>query len=177
MDIEALQRDIEAAVRAAFAEMVRLHGDEGIYAFALYSDEGAMTVCPSTNTQAHLAGQEGADAYARFAPAEWKYEMQGADDAFNAISTLAREHVFSLGEDQAEEFAAIRENLFDACVAVLEKLQREDFFLRTAGEEVFLTFTVSDYEFEPGRERDIITRLNRPRYRDEYLAWMESRGE
>ena len=183
MDIEALKQQIEAAARAAFTEMVRLHGDEGIYAFALYSDAGAMTVCPSTNTRAYLESgekhgdeedEEEADAYFKFAPAEWKYEMLGADDAFNAISTQAREHVLALEGAAFEQF---REALFEACIATLEKLRREGFFRQAAGHEVFLTFEVSDHDMEPAQVRSIITRLNEGAYRDEYLAWMQSWGQ
>ena len=184
MDIDALHRKIEAATRAACAEMVHLHQDEGIYAFALYSDAGAMTVCPSTNTRAHLDSQDKADAYYKFTPAEWKYEMQGADAAFNAISTLAREIVFAL-KDRASEggvddemhreaFTTFRAALFEACIAVLEKLKREGYFRQTLGEEVFLAFDISDHDWEPAQLAAIITRLNDPPYRDEYLAWMQS---
>jgi hypothetical protein len=53
-DWPGMTTKIEAATRLAFTEMVEQHGSEGIYAFALYSDAGAMTVCPSTNSEHHL---------------------------------------------------------------------------------------------------------------------------
>lgn len=184
MDITALKRKIETAAREAFTEMVRLHKDEGIYAFALYSDEGAMTVCPSTNTLRHLAAQDEGDGdlYPKFAPAKWKYEMQGADAAFNAISTLAREYVFSLDEEESDEdgdagnsgFAAFQQGLYEACIEVLEALKQEGFFRQALGQDVFLTFEVSDHELDPQKIREIIARLNDGQYRDEYLAWMDT---
>jgi len=185
MDFAALKRKIEAAAREAFTEMVRLHKDEGIYAFALYSDEGAMTVCPSTNTLPHLAEQDEGDGdlYFKFTPAEWKYEMQGADAAFDEISTLAREYVLSIGEEEEgnndeiednREFTAFQHGLYEACIEVLEKLKQEGFFRKALGQDVFLTFEVSDHDMEEDRIRKIITRLNDGRYRDEYLAWMKT---
>lgn len=45
-----LRRRIEDAARQAFLDVLESHPDEHVYAFALYSDEDAMTVCPSTNT-------------------------------------------------------------------------------------------------------------------------------
>jgi hypothetical protein len=94
MNFEILKENIEAATKKAFIEIFEKHGSEEIYAFALYSDEGAMTVCPATNTLAHLANADADDeddlAYYKFEPAEWKYEMTGADEDFNAISESLR---------------------------------------------------------------------------------------
>jgi len=177
-DFAALGLRIEAATRRAFGEMMELHGSEGVYAFALYSDEGAMTVCPSTNTRAYLQAQaaEEADeaAYYKFAPAEWACEMEGADAAFDAISTLLREHVLSFEEDDEAAFVAFRDTLYETCISVLEKLRGEGYFRQAAGEDVFLTFEVSDHEFSPEETRAIITRLNDKAYQDEYFAWMAS---
>lgn len=50
MNFIQLQQKIEEASKKSFLEMYEQHKEEDIYAFALYSDEGAMTVCPSTNT-------------------------------------------------------------------------------------------------------------------------------
>ena len=50
MDFDILKQQIETAAKNAFLEMYKKHGTEDIYSFALYSDEGAMTVCPSSNT-------------------------------------------------------------------------------------------------------------------------------
>ncbi|MXV37827.1 DUF4303 domain-containing protein [Flavobacteriaceae bacterium Ap0902] len=84
MNFQALQTKIEKATKRAFIEMFEKHADEGIYSFALYSDEGAMTVCPATNTLDfinNLSEDEREDLpYCKFEPAEWKYEMIGADD-------------------------------------------------------------------------------------------------
>ena len=50
MNFEAFKQEIEVATKKAFIEMFENYEAEEIYGFALYSDEGAMTVCPSTNT-------------------------------------------------------------------------------------------------------------------------------
>ena len=50
MNFTELKNKIEIAAKQAFLEMFEKHGKDEIYAFALYNDEGAMTVCPSTNT-------------------------------------------------------------------------------------------------------------------------------
>jgi hypothetical protein len=182
MDFEALAQKIESATRAAFKEMFQQHGGEDIYAFALYSDEGAMTVCPSTNTVAFLNGLS-AEAkeelpYYKFEPAEWAYEMQGADDAFNQISkALYTELTKNSYQNEYEEeavFDTFRQGLYDCCIAVLEKLKAEDFFNSLAGKEIFLLFTASEYEFPKSELADIVKRLNNDVYEQEYLAWMKT---
>ena len=70
MNFEALKQEIEVATKKAFIEMFENYGAEEIYGFALYSDEGAMTVCPSTNTLKHLMTVDQDDlTYYTFEPA------------------------------------------------------------------------------------------------------------
>jgi len=174
MDFKKLALKIEVATRQAFSEMVKLHGSEGIYGFALYSDEGAMTVCPSTNTLKHLAESDPNDRlYYKYEPATWKYEMEGADEAFEEISSLLNGEVMANEEDE-DWFDDFQKKLFETCVKVLEKLKNEGFFKKTAGKDIFLTFTVSDYDFEPRDMERIAKRLNDNAYTKEYVNWIRS---
>ncbi|MBN9298718.1 MAG: DUF4303 domain-containing protein [Filimonas sp.] len=176
MNFEILKQKIEAAARKAFIEMYDQHNAEGIYAFALYSDEGAMTVCPSTNTLKHLESADKEDLdYYKFEPAEWKYEMQGADDDFNSICDELREEL-DKNEDNDEWFKDFQKRLYDTCIEVLEKLKQENFFRNITGKDIYLTFTASEYEFSNKQSKDIVTRLNDNEYRTEYLNWMKSWG-
>ncbi|WP_407486179.1 DUF4303 domain-containing protein [Elizabethkingia anophelis] len=54
INFETLKHKIETATKKAFLEIYEKAGSENLYAFALYSDEGAMTVCPSANSLKHL---------------------------------------------------------------------------------------------------------------------------
>jgi hypothetical protein len=174
MDFENVKQEIERATKQAFIEMYEKHGAEQIYAFALYSDEGAMTVCPATNTRQYLATVDQSDlAYFTFEPAEWKYEMQGADKAFNAICDALRQAVFENEDDEAW-FKQFQRQLFDTCIDVLEKLKNENFFRQIIGKDIFLTFTVSDYEFNHKEIKNIINRLNSSEYKTQYWDWMKT---
>ncbi|AYZ10845.1 DUF4303 domain-containing protein [Chryseobacterium arthrosphaerae] len=176
MDFEILKQRIEDAAKKAFLEMYEKHGREKIYSFALYSDEGAMTVCPAANTLEMLETTEDDDAlYYKYEPAEWAYEMEGADDEFNAIGTLLRTELSRHDEDD-EWFEDFQARLYSACIEVLEKLKNEDFFRQITGQDIFLIFTVSDYEFEKQDLKDIIIRLNDNEYKSEYLGWMDTWG-
>lgn len=176
MNFDFLKQQIETATRNAFLEMYEKHGAENIYSFALYSDEGAMTVCPSSNTEKTLQNIDQDDAvYYKYEPAEWTYEMEGADDEFNAICTQLREEL-DKNDDNDEWFNEFQAKLYSTCIEVLEKLKNENFFKNIIGKDIFLIFTVSDYEFEKQNLKDIIIRLNDNEYKGEYLEWMETWG-
>ncbi len=176
MNFETLSQNIENAAKKAFIEMYEKYGAEEIYAFALYSDEMAMTVCPSTNTLKHLATVDQADLSYKFEPAEWKYEMVGADKAFNEISKKLRDTLYENADAGADDewFNGFQQQLFATCVDVLEKLKRENFFKNIVGKEIFLTFTVSDYDMKEKDVENIINRLNDNEYKTEYYNWMKT---
>ena len=101
MNFDILRQKIEHATKQAFIEMFENYGVDEIYGFALYSDEGAMTVCPSTNTLKHLAVFDQNDdlTYYKFEPAEWKYEALGADKEFDEICDSLRNVLEIYGTD------------------------------------------------------------------------------
>ena len=176
MDFLELKNKIEIATRQAFFEMFEKHGKEEIYAFALYSDEGAMTVCPSTNTMEHLEKQDKDQfLYFKYEPAEWKYEMQGANNLFSEISKLCWNKVSELDDEIYErEFEKFQNQLYETCIEVLEQLKSENFFKQIIGEDIVLLFTVTEYEFGKEKRKEIITRLNDNEYKNEYLEWLET---
>lgn len=47
-------RLIKESAKRCFSELRSANPEEKFCAFALYSDEGAMTVCPSANTDEYL---------------------------------------------------------------------------------------------------------------------------
>jgi len=85
MDFDSLKQQIKKAAKNAFLENVTKHGEE-ICAFALVSDDGAMTVVPYTNTKTHLLKMQKEDPVYKevyeFEPSEW-YTSDGANDEIN----------------------------------------------------------------------------------------------
>ena len=175
MDFIELKKNIKDATKQAFLEMYEKHGDEGIYAFALYSDEGAMTVCPSTNTLDYLATKKDDEdfKYYKFEPAEWKYEMQGANRLFNEISKLCWNEV-EKNEDNDDAFETFQNQLYQTSIEVLSELKSENFFRQIVGKDIFLIFTVTEYEFSKKELKSIINVLNDNEYNKEYLEWMKT---
>jgi hypothetical protein len=180
MNFEILRQNIEDATKKAFIEIFEKYGADEIYGFALYSDEGAMTVCPSTNTIKPLTTVDQEDlVYFKFEPAEWKYEMKGADEEFNEISKQLRYELEKneyLENDKYNEewFLKFQSELYETCIIVLEKLKNENFFRQIVGKDIFLLFTVSEYEFETKDLKKTIERLNDNEYKTEYLNWLKT---
>ncbi|WP_126653711.1 DUF4303 domain-containing protein [Chryseobacterium aureum] len=176
MDFEILKQQIENAAKKAFLEVYEKHGAEEIYSFALYSDEGAMTVCPAANTMKAMENADEDDVlYYKYEPAEWTYEMEGADEDFNEICTQLRTELYKHDDDD-QWFEGFQAKLYSTCIEVLEKLKNENFFTNITGKEIFLIFTVSDYDFETKDLQDLIIRLNDNEYKNEYMNWMATWG-
>lgn len=133
LDFEKLAIEIEAATRKSFQEIVANHAAENIYAFALYSDEGAMTVCPATNTMDFLVTRPQDDlTYYTFEPAEWCYEGSRPGDGFSAIShhlyeAIEEDQEDEYDDDNDEEFEEFQQTLYQTCFEVLLKLKRKLF--------------------------------------------------
>lgn len=166
-DFPFLKQEIKTAAMQAFAEMHETCREDRVIAFALYSDEGAMTLCPAVNTEAHLDGMVTGDAehalYFKYEPAEWKFEGQGAEAAFGAICEKLRSFVL-MEEPSASHgdgrFTAFRKELYETCIEALEELVFSGFFARAAGRDIIVLFAVSDYEYETDSYMRMIRRLN-----------------
>lgn len=177
-DFDALEKRIIAASEEAFRDVAQKYPREEICAFALYSDDGAMTVCPAFDLasalEARVAATRGskypneADVM-KFYPPEWKLEAFGADKAFAQICTTVREHVMASStsrdlletysqRDSLPGFAAFKEALFETCLKALEQLRATHAIARRP--EVLLLFAVSDSDVSEATERERLKRLN-----------------
>jgi hypothetical protein len=190
-DFAALEVQVRRAARQAFKEIASAHPEEQLCAFALYSDDGAMTVCPSINTTQHLAAMQRQHPdeamYYKFATPEWKYEATGADAAFRAICLNVRTQALAFeGVSKADAktlagvsplrarpaprgFATFKRALFETCLRVLESLRSDRLF---AG--VTLVFAVSDTDSSARRELAMIKRLNDKAVVDEFRRWTKT---
>jgi hypothetical protein len=171
-DFQHFRQQLTLATRDAFLELLAAPRAESLYSFALYSAEGALTVCPAANTLAHLATQPPANLpYAKFEPAGWACEMRGTAAQFGELSRQLRTYVLA----EALPLPALqpfRQRLYATCVAVLDELRQQRFFDQAAGREVFLLFSVSDSDTPAAELALLIQRLNHNAYRAEYLAWL-----
>ena len=137
-DFEGLKSRIEFATRKCFGENMEQHG-ANLCAFALASDDGAMTVVPRINTIGHLEKMQQQDAQYKddyeFSSDEW-FSDDGANVEFDDICRILANEIAKDGLD----FVSFKKELFDSCVQVLEKLRGEQFF----PEDLLVLFSISD---------------------------------
>ena len=179
-DFQTLEKDIYEAAKTAFGELVARSHPEPLCAFALYSDEGATTVCPAANTAVHLAKTQKANPdYAadyKFSPAEWAYESVGADEQFNAICRHLSARLDEEPEADETAFESFRDALFAMCFQVLKTLNEESFFETIAGGPVMLLFAVSDADIT-AYDVATVRELNNVQTANEYEQWARTFNE
>lgn len=179
-DFAALAESIGQASRAALADISERCGPhDPVCAFTLYTDDGAMTVCPAMVTEAQvlaLIARHPDDAgYYRYSSSEWPMEGEGANGAFNDLCTLVREHVLGLPDEGGDAvFSAFRTQLLETMVQVLERLRREDPAFARAS--LMLQVSVSDGDEPADVLNQWVARLNPPGVAAGFKAWTDSWG-
>ena len=71
IDFVKLRAEISSAARKAFTEVRDSNPGEAFYAFALYTDDGVMTIEPSANSEENLTRTAGSYGYSD--PADLAY--------------------------------------------------------------------------------------------------------
>ena len=152
------------AARRAFAAVRRAHPDQHINAYALVSDDSAMTIGPAANSREALAASEYGEEML-WNPAEWAFEDGVAyfDSAYRLLLQAHRDLPFDV------DFDTFRTGVFEACIAALAQLDAEACFGAGAQREEFvLLFEVSDSEPVEG----VMARLNPPAVVARFVRWM-----
>lgn len=168
-DFALLQTLVADAARLAVAAVRRAHPDQHIDAFALVSDDSAMTIGCMANSREALAASEYGEEML-WNPAEWAFDEGGAyfDSAYRLLLQAHRE----LPSDV--DFDTFRAGAFDVCIAALAQLDAEGGFGTDAQrDESVLLFEVSDSEAVEGA----MERLNPPAVVARFEAWMASWAE
>jgi hypothetical protein len=168
-DFALLQTLVAHAARLAFDCVRRAHLDQHIDAFALVSDDSAMTIGLMANSREALAASEYGEEML-WNPAEWAFDEGGAyfDSAYRLLLQAHRDLPFDV------DFATFRAGVFDACIAALAQLDAEGCFGAGAQrDENLLLFEVSDSEPVEGA----MARLNPPAVVARFEAWMASWAE
>jgi len=168
-DFALLQTLVADAARLAVDAVRRAHPDQHLNAFALVSDDSAMTIGPMANSREALAASEYGEEML-WNPAEWAFDDGGAyfDSAYRLLLQAHRELPFDV------DFDTFRRGVFDACIAALAQLDTERVFGTGAQrDEGVLLFEVSDSEPVEGA----MARLNPPAVVARFEAWMASWAE
>jgi hypothetical protein len=166
-DFEQLRTEIREGARQAFAACRAAHPGETINAYALISDDSAMTIIPATNSEeAHR--NKGGDEDFLWNTGEWSYQDgdEFLDIAYRLILTQCQDLPFEM------EFEDFRTGFIESCVRALEDLDREGCFgAGPARESVVVLFQISDADYIDGAMRRLNTGAMYKRYRKWYNSW------
>lgn len=171
-------RDIADAARTAYRALLAAHPGERFYAFALYTDSGAMTVVPSANSEEGLersrmrldrGSDQPAPAWLIWGTAEWAYEAAEAD-SFNALSKRLADTVNGPSVSDAQ-FGGFFRSLQLDMIEALRLLDREGLFgTGEAREAMTLFVSISDDDGANALENESATILNPPAVANRFIA-------
>lgn len=148
MDWNNLESQVYTLSKKAFLNLLDDHSNEKFYAFALYTDSSAMTICLAANSLEKLNEKideeddedktDEAISYFKWTSSEWAYEaFEG--DALAEINRALRE------DKERSEFNNFAQRLINSMTNVLASLVSEDFFKRKSIiEEVVVFVTITD---------------------------------
>lgn len=145
--LDRFKAQVKQGAAHAFDAISADHPGEQIYAFAVYSDDCAMTICPAANSEeAYSEKSRGADpsylVYYRWNTGDWAYEFEHVemlDGAYAMLQDLRQ----AMGEEAY--YKGVRNDVFRTMVAALEELNMENVFgTGAARERITVFFTISD---------------------------------
>jgi hypothetical protein len=147
VDLSSVRGQIAEAARRAFTDARSQHPDETFYAFALYSDDDAMTVVPTCNTEQGyercvkryqknksymdsitsrgIAFSDSLSSF-RWGTDEWAYGGAGVEH-FKTVNKLINAEG-QYDEDDPDEFVQFKGQVFATMVLGLRDLDAEGFF-------------------------------------------------
>lgn len=145
--LDRFKAEVKQGAARAFEAISADHPGEQIYAFAVYSDNGAMTVCPAANSEeAYSEKSRAADpshlVHYRWNTGDWAYEFEHVEVFAGAVAMLD-----DLRRAMGEEayYRGVREDVFRTMAAALEELNVENVFgTGAARERITVFFTISD---------------------------------
>ena len=165
-DFEQLKNEIREGARQAFTSVRQAHPGKNVNAFALMTDDSAMTVGPVANSEEAWRESGGEEDFL-WNPSEWSY-TEGGEFLDIAYRLILPYHQDVPTEVEFEEFQA---GVFEAGIRALEELDGEGFFgTGTARENVVLLFDVTDSDVPD----DMAQRLNTPAMYARYQEWWDS---
>ncbi|QRR07156.1 DUF4303 domain-containing protein [Burkholderia sp. MS455] len=174
IDFSDFQREIADAARATFKALRALHPDEHFYAFALYTDSGAMTVVPAANSVEGLSRVRAQQAVADPDPwyvwgcPEWAYAAAEASP-FNVICGKLADEVLSPTFVRSR-FAEFSRQLHADMIEALRLLDRDGLFgTGEAREAITLFVSISDDDAAEALENESAKALNPPAVADKFL--------
>lgn len=183
-DYARFHREVLEGATKLFTAIRENQPGETLYGFALFADEGAMSLTGMANSEEAFAKAIAAippeemakypdqEDYHRFAVAEWPYWDNWS--ALAAASMMLSKWFDDREEVSENEWLEFRRRVFDTCIQVLERLNAEAFFGPAhSRDDRFLHFALADSDY-PDQELDSARRLNSPAVFSQYCRFWKS---
>jgi len=174
MKWDNLIRDVVAASRISFSDLLDQHKGEKFYAFILYTDNDCYTILPSANSvekynEKILNSPEGMAAY-KWYIGEWSYEAWKGDEFDKICKELSVASQLAYENGLFEEF---KKNVHLCMINALLLLDREGFFGHTK-DDIVLFISSSEYDEAKDLEDRSAKVLNSPEVYDKFLKRYQS---
>ncbi|WP_175838229.1 DUF4303 domain-containing protein [Burkholderia anthina] len=173
-------REIADAVRVTYRALLAAHPDDHFYAFALYTDSGAMTVVPAANSveglkrireRMEIGGDDDAPEFT-WATGEWAYESAEAD-SFNPLCERLADTVLGPSIPEAK-FGEFFKQLQRDMIEALRLVDQEGLFGTGVERETITLFvTISDDNGATELENESARILNPPAVFDRFIKRYE----
>lgn len=185
VDFKLLRRRIAEASRQTYDAVRAAQGDEGFYAFALYTVDDALGISPSMNSEdayQRTVEKQTADEQHRkwlashgisfsasllgnyrWSPYDWAYEC-AESDGFEAVNKLINNHGMGFyDEDDPMGFVKFKAGVFASMVLALRDLNEQGVFGKGEARQSLTVFcSVPHSESTVWFEQDSARRLNPP---------------
>ncbi|RQU04049.1 DUF4303 domain-containing protein [Burkholderia cepacia] len=172
--------EIADAARVTYRALLAAHPGEHFYAFALYTDSGAMTVVSAANSeeglmrireQMEVGDDEDAPEFT-WATGEWAYEA-AESDSFNPLCKKLADTVLGPNFPEAN-FGQFFKSLQSDMIEALRLLDQEGLFGTGAErEKITLFVTISDDNGAEELENESAKILNPPTVFDRFIKRYE----
>lgn len=162
VNFSSLRNEIKDAAQRAFESVIKKYPNEQFYAFALYSDDGVMTIEPTCNSEEALRDKAKVSGYLlipdslRWLTSEWAYEYEGSE-YFKAVYRMLNVE----GRCGESEFEAFRFKVYETMIEALGDLDAEGFFgIGEKRENITIFCSISDSEDAAQFENESARQLN-----------------
>ena len=150
MDYIKFTKDLAAAAKISFNELIKQNKHETFYAFILYTDSDCYTVLPSANSiekYTEKVAKKGITDPKRMVGykwyiGEWAYESYGANNFNEVCRNLSTE---SQAANSNGSFLDFKKNIHACMINALSQIDKEGFF-GSNRDNVVLFISSTDYD-------------------------------
>jgi hypothetical protein len=174
IDYNLLKNNLKDIVCKIFNNYKKQYSPKDVCAFALYSDEDAMSISMAINTHEHLKNSiKEAPEYPldfKYNPEEWKEIIE--DKELEEYNKTLEDIYFKIKKKQ---FVEHKNNIYKLSVEIIHELKEEQYF-KDFDNDFLLLFSISSFEI-PETVIEYNKKYNNKNVSEEYEKWLKEMEE